>query len=216
MSWLDELRLVAITDLDAFTPAQIVERWERLASAARPWSVAIDLRAPQQPARPVLELGRELKRIALNHEQRLLVNERLDLARLLAADGVHLREDSIATADARAYLSSYTHAACVFRACHRGEDAPSLDADAIFLSPILQPRKGNSPLGVAALQQARTLLQWNAKATRVFALGGVDAEGARACLAAGADGVAAIGAALGAESPLPLLSALDIGRAALV
>jgi thiamine monophosphate synthase len=45
----------------------------------------------------------------------------------------------------------------------------------------------------------------------VFALGAVDASNAAACLAAGASGVAVIGAAL-APDPTALLSALDILR----
>jgi thiamine monophosphate synthase len=43
----------------------------------------------------------------------------------------------------------------------------------------------------------------------LFALGGVDESNAAACLAAGADGIAVVGAAL-APNPLPLLSALQI------
>lgn len=212
MSFLDGLRLVAITDLDRTAPAPLIERWKLLASSARPDAVAIDLRAKGHSARELLELGAELKRIARTHGQRLLVNERLDIARLLDADAIHLREDSVEAADARSYFRALGSATIVFRACHSLSDAPRLDADAIFLSPILEARKGNPALGLEALTRANLALRAAGKATRVFALGGVDARGAAQCLAAGAHGVAAIAAALGNDSPLPLLDALGARR----
>lgn len=218
MTWLDELRLVAITDLQQTNLSLLVERWQQLAASAREGSVAIDLRALGQPARQLVEIGTELGRIARAHGQRLLVNDRLDVTHLLEADGIHLREDSVAEADAREYFQRFATATSlprdgvIFRACHSVVSAARIDADAVFLSPILEARKGNPALGVEALTEARASLEHAGKATRLFALGGVDASHAAQCLAAGAHGVAAIGAALGSESPLALLDALGIRR----
>jgi thiamine-phosphate pyrophosphorylase len=218
VTWLDELRLVAITDLQQINPSLLVERWQRLAASAREGSVAIDLRAPGQPARQLVEIGTELGRIARTHGQRFLVNDRLDVLHLLEADGIHLREDSVAVADARDYFQRFAAATplsrdgVIFRACHSVVSAAHSDADASFLSPILEARKGNPALGVEALREARAALEHAGKATRLFALGGVDASRAAQCLAAGAHGVAAMGAALGGESQLALLDALGIRR----
>jgi len=208
VSVLDELRLVAISDLERIEPHTLVARWEALAHAARPGSVAIDLRAPGRPARALFELGEALKQVALRHAQLFVVNERIDLALLLAADALHLREDSVDTAAARRLVGNLP----VIRACHSAFDVPSLDADAALLSPVLEARKGNAPLGLAALRAAKDALSAAGKRTRLIALGGVDAARASGCIDAGADAVAAIGSALGDVSALRLLRALELER----
>ncbi|HET9933858.1 MAG TPA: thiamine phosphate synthase [Polyangiaceae bacterium] len=208
MSCFDGLRLVAITDLEELPGAKVVERWERLAGLAVPGRVAIDLRGPRAAARSLLELGAALARVARSQQQLLIVNDRLDVARLLAADALHLREDSVTSGEARQFCPGVP----ILRACHRPADVALVDADAVLLSPILAARKGNAALGVEALREARARLDAQAGSVRLFALGGIDAAGAPNCIDAGAHGVAAIGAALGAESPRDLLQALRIAR----
>jgi thiamine-phosphate pyrophosphorylase len=156
----------------------------------------------------LFELGQALRQVAQRHAQLFIVNERIDLALLLGADALHLREDSVETRAARRLCGDLP----IFRACHRVSELASLDADAAFLSPVLEARKGSAPLGLPALGTARDALLAAGKRTRLFALGGVDAARAGACLEAGADGVAAIGSALGEVSPLPLLRALGIAK----
>lgn len=200
--------LVAITDFDRVPVERLLQRAERLARAARPGTVAFQLRDRTRPARFVLSVGRELHRIARRHDQWSIVNDRLDLALLLDADAVHLGEGSVETQDARQLVGSRP----IYRACHEPERAGTIDADAIVLSPIVAPRKGAPALGLAALARARAAMERAGRPQRLFALGGVDAESAAACLAAGADGVAAIGAAFDADDPTPLLNALTIVR----
>ncbi|HEY4156930.1 MAG TPA: thiamine phosphate synthase, partial [Polyangiaceae bacterium] len=97
------------------------------------------------------------------------------------------------------------------RACHDPERVADHACDLVVLSPIVAARKGNAPLGVEALARARRRLALAPQPPLLFALGGVSAETAAACLRAGADGVAVIGAAL-ADDPLPLLLAIGIER----
>jgi thiamine-phosphate pyrophosphorylase len=136
------------------------------------------------------------------------VNDRMDLAVLLGADGVHLGEASVATDDARRLLGAR---AVVSRACHEPALVAKLDADMVLLSPIIDSKKGLEPLGMAGLKAARRTLQESARSTVLFALGGVSAERARECTTAGADGVAVVGAVLRGEG-LALARALGIAR----
>ena len=208
MSFFAEIRLIAISDLARLPAATLFERWQRLAAAAKPGSVAVDLREPALSGRALAELGAALGRIARAEQQHLIVNDRLDIAKLLDASALHLREDSVASVEARQFLPGVP----IVRACHRVADVALVDADAVLLSPILEPRKGNAALGLEGLRDARARLDEVRSSTRLFALGGVDAQRAAECLRAGADGVAAIGAAFGTESPLELLRALGVER----
>lgn len=206
-------RLVAITDLSVLGEAELVARLDALARRARPGSVALLLRDHAASGRDRLALGQRLREVARRHEQRLWVADRVDLAVLLGADTLHLGEASVAASPARRLLPSGVR---ISRAWH----APHVDAaaaaelegvDALLLSPVLAPRKGREALGLEALGVLGEQLRARHQAYPLFALGGVAADNAAACLAAGAAGVAAIGAALSEGAPA-LLDALQISR----
>lgn len=192
--------LVVVAD---FGRKAALERIACLVHAARPGSVLVQLRDHDLPTRKRYGLGVELRKITSDSGQYLAVNDRVDLALLLGADGLHLGELSIETADARALLQN----TWISRACHRTSDAALLDADAILLSPIVEARHGRPALGTHALSEARRAL---GDTKLLFAFGGVSKATARACLEAGADGVAVMGAVLDSDDPTPLLDALGI------
>jgi thiamine-phosphate pyrophosphorylase len=140
------------------------------------------------------------------------VNDRLDLAVLLGADGVHLGEASVTAADARRVVGP---AAFISRACHEPHGVLEPGVDAWVLSPIFGVRKGRAALGAAALTRLRDRCRaagQGATAPLVLALGGVTAPVAKAALRAGADGVAVIGAVLSSDRVESLLSELEIAR----
>jgi thiamine-phosphate pyrophosphorylase len=193
-------RLMVITDARVAWGELLLERVERVVALARPGSVLVQLRDRDVPIRERLALGRALRRLTRHHGQALAVNDRLDLARLLDADALHLGEHGVPVEDARRVWGGRF----VSRACHDPEQAEPGGADAVVLSPILAPRKGAPALGVGGLAAARARVG----TALLFALGGVDGAGARACLAAGADGVAAIGAAIDGRDPRPLVAAV--------
>ena len=200
-------RLIAITDLERWSAARTLEVFATLARSAEPGSVAVQLRGPKQTTRRLYELGLELGAISRATGQLLIVNDRLDLARLLGADGVHLGEASVASAEARA-LGPFRW---IFRACHAPEAVDRIDADALVLSPILAPRKGAPALGLGAVEQVSRALGERGSGA-VFALGGVTPETAAACLAAGAAGVAAMAGVFGSSEPDDWVQALAIAR----
>jgi thiamine-phosphate pyrophosphorylase len=195
-------RLIAITDTRSVDAQLLLERLERVCASAVPGSVMLQLRDRELSARARLSLGRELCAAARRHGQLVAVNDRADLALVLGADGLHLGEASLSVADARRVVGSLWISA----ACHDPERPPE-GADAILLSPVLEARKGNPALGTGAIGAARA-----ACGVDVYALGGVDAAGARRCLEAGAAGVAAVGAVLSGGDPRSLLAALGIAR----
>ncbi len=188
-------RLIVITDTTR--GERMVERIEAVCRRAARGSVMVQLRDRQLGARARLSLGRELRAITRGAGQLLAVNDRLDLAVLLEADAVHLAESSVSVADARAVVGDH------FISCARHDPRAAAEgADAVVLSPVMAPRHGAPALGVSALRTARRDKQL------LYALGGVDARTARACLDAGADGVAVIGAVLDSDDHEPLLGAL--------
>lgn len=201
-------RLVAITDRATADERTTLERFAVLGRAARPQSVVFQLRDFGSSARERLAFGVALLGVARDTGQLLVVNDHLDIAGLLAADGVHLGEASVTTADARRLLGERVF---VSRACHEPSQLAELDADAVLLSPILEARKARPALGASGLERARALSEGREARPLLFALGGISPELVGTCLSAGADGVAAMGAVLNGDG-VALVRALGIER----
>jgi thiamine-phosphate pyrophosphorylase len=207
--------LIAISDATQPSFELWLAQLECLLAAARPGSVLVQLRDRQLPIAERRQLGERLRRMTLEQAQGLAVNDRLDLAVLLGADAVHLPEGSVSVEDARALGRGQGLDWYVSSACHEPRRAATSSADALLLSPVAQARKGRAPLGVDGLLRARAALSERAPslgACRLYALGGIAAADARRWVAAGADGVALIGALLAADAPDVLVDQLGVRR----
>jgi thiamine-phosphate pyrophosphorylase len=142
---------------------------------------------------------------------RLVVNGDARVARDVGADGVHLGRGAGSVAEARAILRG----AWVSIAAHSDDDvrrASDEGADAVLVSPVFATRPPTSHArtkearGLGAIRAARALA---GPRTVVFALGGVTADNARACIRAGAGGVAVLRALLASADPARVARAID-------
>lgn len=197
-------RLIVFTDTARAEPSLLLQRFAALAERAEPGRVLFVLRDYALPLRARFALGERLSKLSERTQQAFGVAERADLARALGCAGFHLPQTGLCASDARHYLGSQVF---LSRGSHDPNAATEGELDAALLSPIFEARKGRSPLGLSAIEQAQRAGQRPA----LYALGGVDPRNAAACLAAGAAGVAVIGAALLPDSA-PLLTALGILR----
>jgi thiamine-phosphate pyrophosphorylase len=141
----------------------------------------------------------------------LLVNGHLDIARDVGADGVHLGRGAVSVAVARSILGGVW----ISTAAHSDDDlrrAAEQGADAVLVSPVFptKPPSSYAPSkearGLGAIRAARALAE---STTAVYALGGVTADNAGACVQAGADGVAVLRALLASADPGRTARAID-------
>ena len=152
------------------------------------------------------DLALRLAKIAAEHGVALSVSTDVGLAAEVGV-GVHLQA-AAAVAPARSRLGS---AAIIGVSAHGLDDvvaAAAAQADYVTLSPIFltDSKPGYGPaLGTAALRAAAE------RDIPVLALGGVTAETAAACLAAGARGVAVMGEIMRADDPARIVG--DLVRA---
>ena len=125
----------------------------------------------------------------------LVVNDRVDVALAAGADGVHLPSRGLPVAVARALVGgrlvgASTHLLAEAVAARRD------GADYVVFGPVWPTGDKGDAVGLDALAEAVRACA----PMPVFALGGVDAERARAAVAVGAR-VACIGAVLGQSEP---------------
>lgn len=148
----------------------------------------IQIRERDLDARRLAGVVARTVRRAERRPTQVVVNDRADVAVVAAAGGVHLREGGPPIARLRTMLPP---GALVGRSIH-DPAAASADpaADYVLLGPIYESRSkpaGWSQLGPDALRRAA------GAPMPVVAIGGMTVDRARACLDAGAGGVAAIG-----------------------
>jgi thiamine-phosphate pyrophosphorylase len=129
----------------------------------------------------------------------LMVNDRVDVAMALGADGVHLTRKSLPPKEARALVGP---GMLLGVSCHSLPDvreAAEGGVDFVVLGPIYAtPSKTpyGSPLTPAILPQARAACD-----LPILAIGGIKARQVPEVVHAGADGVAVISAVLAAPDP---------------
>lgn len=125
---------------------------------------------------------------------RIVVNDRLDVAVAAGAHGVHLGNHSMPVREVRRSLRAIGRED--FRigvSCHAPHEvaaAEALGADYVLLGPIFEtPSKARygPPLGVGAIEEAARCVHMP-----ILALGGITLDRVRACLNAGATGIAGI------------------------
>jgi len=174
----------------------LVARCQRALAGALPGRVALQLRERTLDEPALHALGHALRAITHTHGVLLLVNDRIDLARAIKADGVHLPERNCSPRKARSQLGTEALVG-VSRHDARGlAESADEGADYATLSPV-HAVEGKAPAlgiaGFAALCRAAQL--------PVYALGGVRVEDVPALREAGARGIAVIREVLAAADP---------------
>ena len=198
-------RVLQITALDVLPEDALVGRLAAVAEMATEarQRFAVQLRDPQLDGRLLLSWAEQLRQLTAAQQVALVINDRLDVALAVGADGVHLGRHSVTVATARRALGADRWVSCSAHDLSELLAAARQGADAVLLSPIFaSPGKGR-PLGLELLSQARAAIDSLAESSlpsgrrpALVALGGLDLAAGQRGLAAGADGVAAIRADL--------------------
>ena len=163
----------------------------RAASAGAGW---IQIREKDLDARSLVELARFAVAETRALAARVLINDRLDVALAANAAGIHLGEKSLPVETVTEWRRSTGRLDFLIGvSCHSLESARAAErggADYIFFGPVFEtPSKAafGAPQGIERLLQVCASVE-----VPVLAIGGVNLENARACIAAGAAGIAAI------------------------
>ena len=190
-----DLRLCYITDRHALAPRPLLPV---IVAAIEAGVDLVQIREKDLPTPELVVLVEAAldaaRRVRPGSVPRVVVNDRLDVALGTGAAGVHLGGQSIPAEAARAALAELGRAGmCVGVSCHSASDVKAAEragADYVLLGPIFETASKagfGPPLGLEGLAQA-------ARGRRIplLALGGVTLSRVRACLEAGATGVAGI------------------------
>ncbi|HEY0545648.1 MAG TPA: thiamine phosphate synthase [Pyrinomonadaceae bacterium] len=190
-------KLYPITDarLSGLTHALQVER---LLSGG---ATLIQLREKLDSPRDFYNDAEEALRLAHSRGARVLINDRVDLALALRADGVHLGQDDLPVEAARKLLGSEAIIGYSTHNVEQAIEAAHLPIDYLAVGPIYATKTKENPDAVVGLEGLRRVRR-AVGGLPLVAIGGITTQTAREVLHAGADSVAVISALLASPAEI--------------
>ena len=150
---------------------------------------ALQIREKDLNPKDLLALALEVKILTQRYNAKLFINDRVDIAIMAGAEGVHLTETSVQTTEVKNNFPNLIVGVST-HSIEGAQLAETQGADFITFSPIYDtPSKASygSPQGLDLLKQVTQAVR-----LPVLALGGVKLHRVSECLAHGAFGVAMI------------------------
>lgn len=166
----------------------------------------VQVREKDCSSRDFLDVARRVQAVLRGTGVPLLINDRLDIALAVGADGVHLGQQDLTLADARRLGPASWIVGISAETVEDARRADAEGADYIGVSPVFAtPTKTDTaaPLGLDGLRRMRAVTR-----LPLVAIGGIHLGNARAVVQAGADGLAVVSAIVSADDPRAAASAL--------
>lgn len=166
----------------------------------------VQLREKSASTRQFVELGRALLALLAPLGVPLIINDRLDVALAVGAQGAHLGQSDMPVAEARAILGPKALLGLSLETMAQLREAEALppgSVDYYGLSPIFQtPTKADAGpgWGLAGLGQARAEVDAGSRRP-IVAIGGIGPGNAAAVLRCGANALAVVSAICSAPAP---------------
>ncbi len=159
----------------------------------------VQLREKGVDTREFVEEALAVRRLLRDREIPLIVNDRIDVALAVSADGVHLGQRDMPIAMARKILGPDKIIGISAESVDDAVAAEKAGADYLGVSPIYAtPTKTDTAaaLGLAGLRRVREAVD-----LPLVGIGGLNAKNAAAAIRHGADGVAVVSAIVSADDP---------------
>jgi thiamine-phosphate pyrophosphorylase len=190
------LALIVIADPDAVADRALLEVVRAALQAGAP---AIQLRAKALGTRDTVDLGRAIVTETRHSGALFFVNDRIDVALVVGADGAHLGDDDLPLPAARSITPPGFLLGRSVDTADQARRAEGEGADYVGLGPVYATASKADlgapigPEGVRAVVRSVTL--------PVVAIGGITMENAAAVIQAGAAGIAVIRSVVAAPDP---------------
>jgi thiamine-phosphate pyrophosphorylase len=158
----------------------------------------VQLREKDLPVRELLALGQVLRAITREFGAKLFINDRVDVAVAVGADGVHLGHQSMPPEAVRKAAGKEL---LIGVSTHNREEATAAEADGadfITFGPIFEtPSKSKYvvPVGIDAIKALKKEIK-----IPIFALGGIKSGNLKQVIMSGASGISMISAILAAPN----------------
>ncbi|MBI5682538.1 MAG: thiamine phosphate synthase [Deltaproteobacteria bacterium] len=150
----------------------------------------IQLRGKDISTRKFVDTANIIRPIAKKNNAAFIINDRVDIAVLVGADGVHLGQGDLPIEEARRLLGDEKIIGISTHNEDEAKDAQTRGADYISFGPIFTTKTkkdAQEPKGILELKKIRTKVN-----SPIAAIGGITLENAQDVYRAGADSAAVI------------------------
>ena len=191
-----DFKLYLITDRTLFTDNRSL--FTAVEEALKGGLRAVQLREKDLGVREVLHMAYALRELTSGYGAKLFINDRVDVALAVEADGVHLGGSSMPAFAARKAAGEGMLIGVSTHSLTEAEKAQEEGADFVTLGPVFEipsKLKYGRPLGLGLLKEVSAIIS-----IPFFAIGGIKKERVKNTLESGASGIALISAILGSEN----------------
>jgi len=189
-----DVRLNAIVDPERANGRSLSELTRMVVAGG---ATLIQLRDKHGATRQMIEEARAIKAALAGTGVRLVVNDRVDVALVAGADGVHLGQEDMRVEDARRLLGHDAIIGLSIKTVVLANGAPLEHLDYVGVGGVYATTSKdnpNKPMGVNGLRDIVGAFRARKRDLPVCGIAGIDASNAAAAIAVGADGVAVISA----------------------
>ncbi len=159
----------------------------------------VQIREKDQSTRDFIEEAVRIKEILKSFSVPLIINDRVDVALAVKADGVHVGQDDMPYKMVRSLMGPGAIIGLSVEAWEDVEEAEALDCDYIGVSPVFDTPTKTDTRGAWGLDGLARIRAFSRH--RLVAIGGLNASNAADVAAAGADCVAVVSAVCAASDP---------------
>jgi len=159
----------------------------------------VQLREKDMETKDFIEEAKRIKKILEPYNIPLIINDRVDVALAIGADGVHLGQTDMPYPMARKILGNEAIIGLSVESIEQAEEANQFDVDYIAISPVFTtPTKEEltQELGISGVQKITGISKHPS-----VGIGSIKPHNAESIIKAGADGIAVVSAICSAENP---------------
>lgn len=155
----------------------------------------LQLRIKSQNTRELLAAAFGVVEVTRAHNVPLVINDRVDIAYAVKADGVHLGDEDMPPNHARSLLGEEAIIGQTIHSFHEAETFAISEADYFGVGAVYataSKERDAPPIGPGGFGEIRNALERVAPGKPVVGIAGITSENCAPVMAAGADGVAVI------------------------
>lgn len=159
----------------------------------------VQLREKDISSREFYELAKTLMLLLKPLNIPLIINDRLDIALAVDADGLHIGQSDLPYAIARKLLGNDKIIGLSVETIEQAREANKVDVDYIGLSPVFSTNTKldiNTPLELSGIKEIAGVTKH-----KTVAIGGINSLNAASVIASGADGIAVVSAIVSQDNP---------------
>lgn len=169
---------------------------------------ALQLREKDAPLSRILQEGREIRELCRKYHVPFFVNDRVDVALLLHADGVHVGQDDIPGSEVRKLVGSQTVIGISASSMDEAKLAMAEGADYLGVGSIFATatkKDAGNPIGTELIRELKQTF-----GVPMVGIGGIGLGNYAGVIEAGADGIAVVSAITAQAEPEAAAQALRL------